>query len=122
MTKKQDNPKPENAVKPPAPPGPPDLYSGKVPPPADPPPFIHRTIKTIDWNQASELDLLYRINKEILHPLGLAVARDENGNSPFLQVACDGVFFYLPDDNAKPLSRDEIHSKLEEWEKESSTS
>lgn len=52
-------------------------------------------IKQIDWNKASELGLVERINKEILHPLGLAMTRNpETGKSDCLLVADDGVWEY----------------------------
>ncbi|HGK7310691.1 TPA: hypothetical protein ACJ51G_000661 [Aeromonas hydrophila subsp. hydrophila] len=36
-------------------------------------------MKCINWNQASELGLIVRINREILHPLGLSMSRDPKG-------------------------------------------
>lgn len=36
-------------------------------------------MKCINWNQASELGLVVRINREILHPLGLSMSRDPKG-------------------------------------------
>lgn len=39
-------------------------------------------MKSINWNQMSELGLIYKINKDILHPLGLAISRNpDNGFS-----------------------------------------
>ncbi len=32
--------------------------------------------KTVDWNKLSEWGLLYKINKNVLHPLGLALSRN----------------------------------------------
>lgn len=71
-------------------------------------------MKTINWNVASELGLIQRINKEILHPLGLAMTRDpETGNSPNLLVADDGLWVYGPDVVLKPiLSNQEVQDKL----------
>lgn len=47
-------------------------------------------MKTIDWNKASELGLIRRINEEVLHPLGLAITRDpKTGSSNFLVIAPD---------------------------------
>lgn len=52
----------------------------------------------IDWNEISRRGLLERINREIMHPLGLAVARDvESGASPGALVSADGAWRY-PDD------------------------
>lgn len=51
--------------------------------------------KTLSWNELSELGLLYRINKEILHPMGLAIMRDPStGTSPGAIVSDDGVWIY----------------------------
>lgn len=52
-------------------------------------------LKHIDWNRASELGLIRKINTNILHPLGLAMCRDpETGVSPYLLVSDDGIFQY----------------------------
>lgn len=54
--------------------------------------------KLIDWNELSRRGLLVRINREILHPLGLAVCRDpETGKSPGAVVSDDGPFCYPED-------------------------
>ncbi len=54
--------------------------------------------ETIDWNEISKRGLLVRINREIMHPLGLAVCRDpETGMSPGAIVSDDGPWIY-PDD------------------------
>lgn len=66
--------------------------------------------KTIDWNQMSELTLIRRINTEILHPLGLAISRNQNGVSEKILIAPDGVFTYEHDKTC--LSDDEIRDKL----------
>lgn len=59
---------------------------------------MYKTMKTIDWNKASELGLIQRINKEILHPLGLAMSRNPtNGTSENLLIADDGLWEYGPD-------------------------
>jgi hypothetical protein len=58
--------------------------------------------KRIDWNEISRLGLLERINREIMHPLGLAVCRiPETGISPGALVSPDGEFVY-----ADPISPD----------------
>ena len=71
-------------------------------------------MKTIDWNKASELGLLERINREILHPLGLAMSREvETGRSNCIYVAPDKSFTYNPNDPiGEILSVDEIHQQL----------
>lgn len=49
----------------------------------------------IDWNELSKRGLIERINREILHPIGLAVCRDvDSGTSPGAFVAPDGEFTY----------------------------
>ena len=49
----------------------------------------------IDWNELSRRGLLTRINREILHPLGLAVCRKvETGASPGALVSPDGEWTY----------------------------
>lgn len=55
-------------------------------------------VELVDWNELSRRGLLVRINREILHPLGLAVCRDvETGSSPGALVSPDGEWAY-PDD------------------------
>ncbi|AUR85915.1 hypothetical protein NVP1081O_180 [Vibrio phage 1.081.O._10N.286.52.C2] len=59
--------------------------------------------KLINWKDASNLGLMYRINNEILHPLGFAVSRNEDGSSSGLlqNVTMN-----------EPISYDEhVHSK-----------
>lgn len=70
-------------------------------------------MKTINWNQMSELGLIERINREVLHPLGLAMSRDVGtGVSEKVFVSDDGVFEYAPEINNKPLSKEQISEKL----------
>jgi len=58
-------------------------------------------MKIIDWNEISRLGLHERINREIMHPLGLAIFRVvETGQSPGAYVSPDGVFEY-----ATPITR-----------------
>lgn len=58
--------------------------------------------KYIDWNEISRRGLIERINREIMHPLGLAVCREvETGQSPGALVSQDGPFCY-PEDQQKP--------------------
>lgn len=50
-------------------------------------------MKVIDWNEISRLGLHERINREIMHPLGLAIFRVvETGVSPGAYVSPDGAF------------------------------
>lgn len=71
-------------------------------------------MKTIDWNTASKLGLIERINSEILHPLGLAMTRTpDNGFSQDILVADDMVFYYSPDIELKPvLTKKQIHEEI----------
>lgn len=50
--------------------------------------------KMVDFNQLSDWGLIHKINKEVLHPLGLALSRDIDGTSPGALVAPDLVFEY----------------------------
>jgi len=52
-------------------------------------------MERIDWNEISRRGLLERINREIMHPLGLAICREvETGISPGALVSDDGPFVY----------------------------
>jgi hypothetical protein len=54
-------------------------------------------LKNIDWNKASELGLVEKINREVLHPLGLAMTRNpEKGISEGLLISDDGEWEYAP--------------------------
>lgn len=78
-------------------------------------------MKCINWNQASELGLIVRINREILHPLGLAMVRNpENGTSEMLIVSPDGIWEYEKQlmANAPSVSEEEARAKIAEWTKE----
>ena len=71
-------------------------------------------MKSIDWNQASELGLIERINTEILHPLGLAVSRNpETGWSQSILIADDGLWSYDPKMKSTIISDDEVKERLE---------
>jgi hypothetical protein len=71
-------------------------------------------MEKIDWNTASNLGLIERINREVLHPLGLAMCRDtDTGVSPCLLVAEDGKWEYSKDIEPKPkLTKEEIQQEL----------
>lgn len=65
------------------------------------------SVKSIDWNKASELGLIEKINRELLHPLGLALCREvETGKSPGLLIADDGCWKY-PDNQVNNSPSDE---------------
>lgn len=67
----------------------------------------------IDWNQMSELGLIYKINHEILHSLGLAISRNpDTGTSDKIYIASDGAWEYPPDAKHIILTDDEIREKL----------
>lgn len=52
----------------------------------------------IDWNEMSKRGLLFRINHEILHPLGLAIEYSaDSGASERVRVALDGIYTYSDD-------------------------
>lgn len=73
-------------------------------------------MRSIDWNDMSELGLIERINKEILHPLGLSMSREvESGHSKKIFIADDGYWEY-PTDRASTIIPDEmILKKITEW-------
>lgn len=48
----------------------------------------------VDWNELSRRGLIIRINNEVLHPLGLAVCRNDHGASPGAMVSDDGKWEY----------------------------
>ncbi|MGK4474128.1 DUF7415 domain-containing protein [Aeromonas molluscorum] len=78
-------------------------------------------MKHINWNQASELGLIMRINREILHPLGLAMTRNpENGASEMLLVSDDGIWEYdqMLTLKVPQVSEEEARAKITEWTKE----
>ena len=70
-------------------------------------------IKTIDWNQMSDLGLLERINREILHPLGLAASRDiKTGHSTAILVSDDGEWEYDPAMATTVITDTEVRARL----------
>lgn len=59
--------------------------------------------ETIDWNEISRRGLLIRINREIMHPLGLAVCRDPaTGRSAGAIVSSAGPFVFAEDTGTVP--------------------
>ncbi|MCG0011788.1 DUF7415 domain-containing protein [Vibrio parahaemolyticus] len=72
-------------------------------------------MKAINWNQMSELGLIERINREMLHQLGLAISRNaETGASYGVFVADDGAFAYSDNFKSRVLSDEELQNKLAE--------
>ncbi|EPX0535683.1 DUF7415 domain-containing protein [Vibrio parahaemolyticus] len=72
-------------------------------------------MKAINWNQMSELGLIEKINREMLHPLGLAISRSVDiGVSYCVFVADDGVFTYPDNFKSTVLSDEELKKKLSE--------
>jgi len=66
-------------------------------------------MKSIDWNKMSELGLIERINREICHPLGLAVSRNlETGFSTKILISNDGEWEYDPEMKSREISDKEI--------------
>lgn len=60
-------------------------------------------LETIDWNEISRRGLLMRINREVMHPLGLAICRvPETGVSPGALVSDDGPFVYADSIDPSP--------------------
>lgn len=51
-------------------------------------------MKIVDFNTLSDMGLIWKINKEILHPLGLALTRDPSGISVGAIVSDDGSWEY----------------------------
>jgi hypothetical protein len=72
-------------------------------------------MKKIDWNVASELGLIRKINRYILHPLGLAMSRNpDNGHSECILVADDGIFNYKYDNGIFNYKYDKEDKSIEE--------
>lgn len=74
--------------------------------------------KYIDWNEISRRGLLVRINREIMHPLGLAVARDPaTGQSPGALCSADGEgFMFAGEDCAQPTPVEALRALLKLYE------
>lgn len=71
-------------------------------------------MRDINWNIASKLGLIERINTEILHPMGLAMSRNpETGASENLLIAEDGFWEYDPKEERPAVKTvEEIHKYL----------
>lgn len=65
----------------------------------------------------SDLGLIYRINNEILHPLGLAISRNpDTGSSDVVLLADDGVWEYSSEiKNQQRPNEDEIKKQLQKY-------
>ena len=58
-------------------------------------PDVKCGMSLMNWKELSEKGLVFRINHEILHPLGLAIGFETlTGVSGGAYVACDGVWQY----------------------------
>lgn len=67
----------------------------------------------VDWNKLSELGLLERFNREILHPLGIAAFfNPETGQSGGALISNDGEFEYAPNMPTKITPNDEVRAKI----------
>lgn len=65
-------------------------------------------LEIIDWNEISQRGLLVRINREIMHPLGLAICRNpETGLSPGAVVSDDGPWVYAEELDSAAKTRDD---------------
>lgn len=66
-------------------------------------------MKKLDWNELAELGLLERINREILHPLGLAAFRNvDDGTSGGALISPDGAWEFDPDMESKVISDEDV--------------
>lgn len=67
----------------------------------------------MDWNKISEIGLLERLNREILHPLGIAVFfNPETGQSGGALISNDGEFEFDPSMPTKIIPEDEVRAKI----------
>lgn len=70
-------------------------------------------LKCIDWNKASELGLVEKINREVLHPLGLAMTRNpETGSSDGLLISDDGEWGYAPEMETTILPNETVREAI----------
>lgn len=69
-------------------------------------------MKSINWNDMSELGLIRVINTEVLHPLGLVMSRNpDNGNSEVIYISDDGNWEY--EQKQETPSREELKAKVQ---------
>lgn len=72
-------------------------------------------MKKVDFNTLSEMGLLWKINKEILHPLGLALTRNPHtGESAGAIIADDGVWEYSDKSDFQNIAKLNKISALQE--------
>ena len=72
-------------------------------------------LKTIDWNQLSELGLQERITRQVLLPLGLGITRlTGNGTSPGCVVADGGGAFHFTGESKDVLTDDQIKARIQQ--------
>ncbi len=60
--------------------------------------------KIMDFEEMSNNGLIWKINKEILHPLGLALARDGD-TSPGCMIAPDGKWEFNEESNIRNFEK-----------------
>ena len=74
--------------------------------------------KIMDFEEMSNNGLIWKINKEILHPLGLALARDGD-TSPGCMIAPDGKWEFNEESNIRNFEKFQKFKKtLEERDNE----
>lgn len=67
----------------------------------------------INWNTMSELGLIEQINRQVLHPLGLAMSRDpDTGSSHQIYLAEDGKWEYAAGIKSSILPPHELKAKI----------
>ena len=72
--------------------------------------------KIMDFEEMSNNGLIWKINKEILHPLGLALARDGD-TSPGCMIAPDGKWEFSEESNIRNFEKFQKFKKtLEEMD------
>lgn len=61
--------------------------------------------KIVNFNDLDNYGLIWKINKEILHPLGLALDKNEDGTSKGCRVASSGLWEYSEEANNENLEK-----------------
>jgi hypothetical protein len=60
----------------------------------------------LNFNDLSDLGLIYKINKEVLHPLGIALSRYSDGTSPGALIdTIDFNFEYSKDSEKRNIEK-----------------
>lgn len=71
------------------------------------------THKVLDWNQMASIGLVERINREILHKIGLAISINrETGSSDAVFISPDGVWEYPDDKESGVIDDDKVKELL----------